>query len=59
MEEKQRAARKKLEHAGVEYRPRYFDHTLDPHSGEMMYVFNNKYWDIRKRIDYSDMPDLF
>ena len=59
LEEKQRAVRKQNHNLGIEHKPRYFDHTRDPYSGEMIYVFNNKYWDIRKRMDYSDMPDLF
>jgi len=49
LEEKQRAVRKEREHAGIEHRPRYFSQTIDPHSGENMYVFNNLYWDLRKK----------
>ncbi len=59
LEEKQRRIRKEKEHAGVEHKPRYFDQTLDPHSGEQLYVFNNKYWELRQKMDYADMPDLF
>lgn len=59
LEEKQRAVRKQREKLGLEYKPKYFNQTIDPHSGENMYQFNSTYWEKRAKLDYSDMPDLY
>lgn len=59
LEEKQRAVRKQREAQGIEWVPRYFNQTIDPISGEKIYEFNNKYWDMRKKLAYSDLPDLY
>jgi hypothetical protein len=59
LEEKQRAKRKANEHMGIEHRPLYFKETIDSLTGEKMYVFTGNYWDIRKKMDYSNMPDLY
>lgn len=59
LEEKQRKIRKEREHAGIEWRPRYFKQVDDPHSGEKLYQYTNLYWDLRSKMDYSDMPDLY
>lgn len=59
LEEKQRGVRKQREGQGLEYKPKYFNQTHDPHSGENMYQFNNTYWKLREKNDYSEMPDLY
>jgi len=59
LEEKQRAVRKHREKNNIEYKCKYFEQVLDKYSGEMMYQFNNTYWEKRKGLQYADMPDLY
>ncbi len=59
LEEKQRAVRKHREKNHIEYKCKYFEQVLDSISGEMMYKYNGKYWEMRKKMDYGDMPDLY
>jgi oxysterol-binding protein 1 len=59
LEEKQRAVRKQREKTNDEYRCKYFEQVLDSISGEMMYKYNGRYWDKRRKMDYGDMPDLY
>lgn len=59
LEEKQRAVRKKNEKEHHEHKCKYFEQVFDEYSNEMMYKFNGTYWDMRKKMDYAGMPDLY
>ena len=44
---------------GIEYKPRFFDLLVNKYSNEKTYEFNNTYWEMRKNLDYDNLPDLF
>eukprot|EP00744_Colponema_vietnamica_P003423 GILI01005248.1.p1 GENE.GILI01005248.1~~GILI01005248.1.p1 ORF type:complete len:751 (-),score=212.57 GILI01005248.1:384-2636(-) len=59
LEEKQRQARKAMEKAGQEYRPRWFTAAKDDHTGENYWIYSGNYWEQRERGQFSECPDLF
>lgn len=69
LEEKQRAKRRareaEAEQAAKEgrpyppYEPVWFTKQQDDNSENLVHVYNGKYWDCKKRNDWSQCPDLF
>jgi len=69
LEEKQRSARKQREidaELAVQegrpvptYEPNWFTKEKDPFTGSTVYVFNNNYWDCKKKQDWSRCADIF
>jgi hypothetical protein len=59
LEQKQRAARKIKEENQIPYKPLWFVECDDEIGDEKTYKFGGKYWEHRKRLDWSECPDLF
>ncbi|KAJ9661900.1 hypothetical protein H2198_001652 [Neophaeococcomyces mojaviensis] len=59
VEEKQRAARRQREAAGEEWKPRFFEQTKHPVTGELYWEFNGDYWRRREGKDWSVSDDIF
>ncbi|KAK3599071.1 hypothetical protein CHS0354_024397 [Potamilus streckersoni] len=70
LEEKQRAKRKQREAAAEElakrgeafdggHKPVWFEKQKDPITGNIIHVFNNRYWENKKSQDWSICPDIF
>jgi hypothetical protein len=59
VEEKQRAARRRREAAGDEWRPRWFARAVDPTTGEAYWEPNGLYWRRRAARDWSGCDDIF
>ncbi|KAK7087619.1 hypothetical protein V1264_021645 [Littorina saxatilis] len=71
LEEKQRSARRqreaeveklKMQGEGLEnkvYLPTWFNKELDPVTGTVLHIFNNKYWDHKVQQDWSCCPDIY
>jgi len=54
LEEKQRAARKKREQEGTEYKPRWFEKNADG-----VWTYKGGYWETRLKGEWTDIPDLY
>ena len=69
LEEKQRAARRQreleAESAAQEgrpvppYEPIWFKKEKDPFTGNTVHVFSGKYWECKRKQDWSACPDIF
>ena len=59
LENKQRKARKIDKKNGVINKPYFFDETYDDITGELIYIYKDNYFEKRKNMDFSDLPDLF
>ena len=59
LENKQRKARKIDKKNGVINKPYFFDETYDDITGELIYFYKDNYFEKRKNMDFSDLPDLF
>lgn len=64
VEEKQRAARRRREQAGEEFKPRWFKHEKDPVTGEIFWKFSGEYWHIRDEVaqgkaTWQGLEDIF
>lgn len=61
VEEKQRAARRKREQAGEEWKPKWFEQQRDPVTGEKYWQVKAKdgYWEKREQGDWSICDDIF
>ena len=59
LENKQRKARKIDKRNGVINKPYFFDETYDDITGELIYIYKDNYFEKRKNMDFSDLPDLF
>jgi hypothetical protein len=65
LETKQRELRKFREGKGIQHQPVYFEEIPEgdaDHSGakgERMWRFNDKYWEDRKKQDWSKLPDIY
>ncbi|KIX08186.1 uncharacterized protein Z518_02842 [Rhinocladiella mackenziei CBS 650.93] len=59
VEEKQRAARRKREAAGEEWRPKWFEKKTDPITGESYWEYNGLYWKKRMEREWSTCDDIF
>ena len=61
LEEKQRAARRRREQAGEEWKPKWFEQQVDPTTGEKYWQVKGKdgYWEKRKQGDWSVCDDIF
>lgn len=61
LEEKQRKKRKENEKSGKHHKhtPMYFEETYDDLTGDLIYKFNDKYWEDRKNRNYSHFPDIY
>ena len=61
LEEKQRKKRKEQEKNGKEHKhnPMYFTESYDDLTGDLVYIYNNKYWNDRANKNFSHFPDIF
>ena len=64
LEQRQRLHRKERADKKIEYKPLWFSEKKESNlKGDKndlkCYIFNHKYWEKRKRNDWSDLPDLF
>ena len=59
LEEKQRDTRKKRKDEGEAWSPLWFEEVVDQDSGDKFYKINDKYWEHKKRKDWSVCPDIF
>ena len=59
LEEMQRAMRKEREKNKIEHKPIYYIEIVDDMTKENTYMFNWKYWDDRKKGNWSRLPKLF
>ncbi|SCV01967.1 LAME_0G19724g1_1 [Lachancea meyersii CBS 8951] len=59
VEQKQRAARKRLEKANKEHVPKWFEMVQHPITKKNFWQFKGEYWRIRKDKKFSDLPDIF
>ncbi|KAJ4504172.1 hypothetical protein HRR83_008580 [Exophiala dermatitidis] len=59
VEEKQRAARRRREAAGEEWRPKWFEKKTHPVTGEPYWEYNGQYWKKRLEHDWSMCDDIF
>lgn len=59
VEEKQRAARRRREAAGEEWRPKWFEKKTHPVTGEPYWQYNGQYWKKRLEKDWSVCDDIF
>lgn len=61
LEEKQRKKRKEQEKHSKHHKhtPMYFEETYDDLTGDLIYKFNDKYWEDRKNKNYSHFPDIY
>lgn len=59
VEEKQRAARRKRENAGEEWKPKWFEKRVDETTGESYWHSDGRYWEHRKERDWSVCDDIF
>lgn len=59
VEEKQRAARRKREAEGEEWRPKWFEKKVDPTTGESYWENNGQYWKRRAEKEWSMCDDIF
>ncbi|ELU10803.1 hypothetical protein CAPTEDRAFT_156226 [Capitella teleta] len=55
LEEKQRAVRKERKKSKSEWKPLWFEHRANPHTGREDWVSNGKFWD----GDWQGSPDIF
>ncbi|OCT49501.1 Oxysterol-binding family protein [Cladophialophora carrionii] len=59
VEEKQRAARRKREAAGEEWKPKWFEKRVEPVTGESYWETNGLYWKKRAEKDWNVCDDIF
>ena len=59
VEEKQRAARRKREAEGDEWKPKWFEKKNDPTTGESYWETNGLYWKKRAEKDWAVCDDIF
>ena len=60
LEVKQRAHRKHLESAKVDYAPCFFKKWFNPSDQKEYYIYNHKYFETnREKQDWSKSPDIF
>lgn len=60
LEEKQRKVRKENEKKkNYKHVPMYFTETYDDMTGDLVYIFNKKYWKDRKEKKFDHFPDIF
>ncbi|KAJ9605657.1 hypothetical protein H2200_009506 [Cladophialophora chaetospira] len=59
VEEKQRAARRKRESAGEEWKPKWFEKRVEPTTGESYWETNGLYWQNRAEKDWNVCDDIF
>ena len=59
VEEKQRAARRKRENSGDEFKPKWFSKKTDPTTGESYWDNNGLYWKQRAQKDWTLCDDIF
>ena len=59
LEEKQRAAAKKMKKDGIIPQPLYFEETYDDITGELIYKYKGGYWEDRKNKKFDKFPDIF
>jgi hypothetical protein len=59
LEEKQRAARRRREAAGEEWRVNWFERRFDPDSQTEGWVYRGDYFERRARKDWEGLPDIW
>lgn len=61
LEEKQRKKRKEKEGNNKNYKhqPMFFNEVYDDFTGELVYIYNGRYWEDRMNKKYENYPDLF
>jgi len=59
LEEIQRANSVVRKNKKIAYKPIYFKEYIDPVSDEKEYKFNGKYWEDRKKMDWSHLPNIY
>ncbi|CEP60020.1 OSBP family protein LALA0_S01e01200g [Lachancea lanzarotensis] len=59
VEQKQRAARKRLEKANKEHVPNWFKQVQHPITKKNFWQFNGDYWQVRKDKKFEHLPDIF
>ncbi|OAL35314.1 hypothetical protein AYO20_05365 [Fonsecaea nubica] len=59
VEEKQRAARRRRENLGEEWKPKWFEKKVDPITGETYWEHNGLYWRKRAEKDWTVCDDIF
>ena len=59
LEEKQRFSRKLKEEMQIIHKPLWFSEVDDEIGDAKAYKFNGLYFEKRKRLDWSECPDLF
>lgn len=60
LEEKQRKARKENEKKkNYKHTPNYFTESYDDMTGDLVYVYNKKYWKDRKERNFDHFPDIY
>jgi hypothetical protein len=53
-------ARLALIDQGVEnYKPNWFKKSIDKYTNEETHVYNNEYWECKKKQDWKRCPDIF
>ena len=66
LEDKQRSKQKKCELTNTElgpiiepYVPCWFQKTLDPITGSILYIYQHEYWQCKETQNWSRCPDIF
>jgi oxysterol-binding protein 1 len=69
LEDKQRTIRKQRELQNeqlaaenkpqIEHESLWFKKTTDPYTNQPIHLFNNEYWECKKKQDWKRCPDLF
>lgn len=59
VEEKQRAARRKREQTGEQYKPQWFELKTHPVSKEQYWQYKGNYWPLRAEHQLADKGDIF
>ncbi|SCU90993.1 LAFA_0F01288g1_1 [Lachancea sp. 'fantastica'] len=59
VEQKQRAARKRLEKANQDHVPKWFKQVQHPITKKSFWQFNGEYWQVRKDKKFEGLPDIF
>jgi hypothetical protein len=59
LEEKQRQTRKIREKSKFKYKPVFFEETYDDLTGELIYLYNGTYWDLRNSKKFEKFYNIY
>jgi hypothetical protein len=59
LEEKQRQTRKEREKSKFKYKPLFFEETYDDLSGELIYLYNGTYWELRDNKKFDKFYNIY